>query len=472
MAGFKGEQRWGALVGVLYLAVLTAASSWAAVLENPSPGRLYSGIGVISGWKCEAGELTVRFNGGDPIPLLYGAERQDVQTAGACDQANVGFVTIWNWGNLGDGEHEAIAYDDGEEFGRATFTVGSTGEAFLKGAGRAALLENFPTLGDTTELEWNEASQHFEIRGLVDSTAAGKYDVAYWRRVVREIELGTYRTAEFLYDEEPDPDTCQAGRLSQAAKDRALEAMNQIRGLNGVAPVRWSELYSQQVQEAALIQAAEQELEHFPERSAKCYTALGAAGSSGSNLFLGGVVRDPVWAVVGWANDYNSGTAIPAVGHRRWMLNPFAAYMSYGQVGRAAVQKVTRFEDEAAATPHIPVNYIAFPYKTFPFLLVEGDPPWSFSVIEDKTKRGNNKHPYFEGAGVSVVRVKDGVSLRITDRYTDTRGIGVPNVLSWEVKGWEYDTLYEVEISNVSMQSGATQSYSYPVFIDRANIEY
>ena len=29
----------------------------------------------------------------------------------------------------------------------------------------------------------------------------------------------------------------------------------------------------------------------------------------------------------------------------------------------------------------------------------------------------------------------------------------MPNFLSWQVAGWEYDTLYEVEISNVAMQS-------------------
>ena len=39
---------------------LAVAPSWAAVLGNPGNGRLYSGIGVISGWKCQAdGKITV-----------------------------------------------------------------------------------------------------------------------------------------------------------------------------------------------------------------------------------------------------------------------------------------------------------------------------------------------------------------------------------------------------------------------------
>jgi len=69
-----------------------------------------------------------------------------------------------------------------------------------------------------------------------------------------------------------------------------------------------------------------------------------------------------------------------------------------------------------------------------------------------------------------VTRVSDGTSLTVNDLYTDTSGFGVPNFLSWEVDGWELDTLYRVEIDNVAMQSGGTQSFSYRVYIDRAGL--
>ena len=49
--------------------VLVPALVHAAMLEIPGNGAKLSGIGVISGWKCEAsGPITVRFNDGDPIP--------------------------------------------------------------------------------------------------------------------------------------------------------------------------------------------------------------------------------------------------------------------------------------------------------------------------------------------------------------------------------------------------------------------
>lgn len=64
-------------------------------------------------------------------PLVYGSERKDVFDAGACDHAEVGFVSIMNGGGLSDGQHTVVVYDDGVEFAQRTFTVVSTGEAFL-----------------------------------------------------------------------------------------------------------------------------------------------------------------------------------------------------------------------------------------------------------------------------------------------------------------------------------------------------
>ena len=44
----------------------------------------------------------------------------------------------------------------------------------------------------------------------------------------------------------------------------------------------------------------------------------------------------------------------------------------------------------------------------------------------------------------------------------------IPNFLSWQVGGWQYDTLYRVTIGNVMMQSGQLREFSYDVFIDYA----
>ena len=153
----------------LGLVVLAPSLAHAASLENPSGGLFYSGIGVISGWKCEAnGELTVRFNGGEPISLVYGSERLDVLEAGACASADVGFVAIWNWANLGDGTHTAVAYDDGVEFDRSTFKTTRLVEDkdFVTGVSGRFRARDFPDPGVNVLLRWNQNVQGFVIEGV------------------------------------------------------------------------------------------------------------------------------------------------------------------------------------------------------------------------------------------------------------------------------------------------------------------
>ena len=153
-----------------------ASPSGAAVLGNPGNGRLYSGIGVISGWKCQAdGEITVEFlnaagermviNEGrtsNPVPMLYGSERPDVRDNGQCLENahdNVGFVAVWNWGELGDGTYTAVAYDNGVEFGRSLFTVTTLGEAFITGIQGECTIADFPAPGERAQFAWNQATQ-------------------------------------------------------------------------------------------------------------------------------------------------------------------------------------------------------------------------------------------------------------------------------------------------------------------------
>ena len=155
----------------LGLVVLLPSLAHAARLGIPGNGAKLSGVSVISGWKCEAeGDLTIVFNDdGNHIPLLYGTERTDVRADGQClenDHDNVGFVAIWNWGNLGDGEHTAVAYDDGVKFAESTFEVVTFGTEFLTGVSGECRVPDFPMPGESTLFEWNQATQHLEAVSL------------------------------------------------------------------------------------------------------------------------------------------------------------------------------------------------------------------------------------------------------------------------------------------------------------------
>ena len=136
-------------------------------LEIPSQGDTLSGIGVISGWKCEAeGEITVRVDDENPLPTLYGLSRED--TKAVCeDDGNNGFVTYFNWGLLGDGTYTVAALDDGVKFDSSTVNVATFGEEFVEDAdpGPFTILD-FPSLGEKAEFVWNTSTQHLELLSL------------------------------------------------------------------------------------------------------------------------------------------------------------------------------------------------------------------------------------------------------------------------------------------------------------------
>ena len=131
-----------------------------ATLENPSLGSSQSGIGIISGWACEVGEIVIEL-AGTPVPAAYGTPRGDTQPV--CGDSNNGFVLLVNWNNLGAGEHEIRALADGVEFARTTVRVTTLGVDFLRDVRRTVVVPDFPHPGAATTLQWEEALQNFVI---------------------------------------------------------------------------------------------------------------------------------------------------------------------------------------------------------------------------------------------------------------------------------------------------------------------
>ncbi len=130
-------------------------------LENPAPDSFQSGFGLVSGWVCGAERVEIEIDGTEIFEAAYGTDRRD--TAEICDDSNTGFGLRLNWNEFGDGEHTVRALADGEEFGRATFTVMTLGETFLTGASGVYRLPDFPEPDTTVTVEWQEASQNFVI---------------------------------------------------------------------------------------------------------------------------------------------------------------------------------------------------------------------------------------------------------------------------------------------------------------------
>lgn len=128
-------------------------------LEIPASGSTVSGVSLISGWRCDAGEITATFDQGEPIPVAYGTSRRD--TLSICGDENNAYALQWNFGLLGDGSHTLELRDNGEIFATRNFYVSGLGTPFYRGAQGSYALSDFPTLGDTIVVEWSEANQSF-----------------------------------------------------------------------------------------------------------------------------------------------------------------------------------------------------------------------------------------------------------------------------------------------------------------------
>ena len=133
------------------------------------PSDFQSGIGIISGWVCEAErveiEITDSLTGeGRLLKAASGTTRED--TAEVCGDADNGFGLLWNWNLLGDGQHTVRALADGVEIGHSTFIVTTLGEEVKRGVSGTYTLEDFPEPGTTVTVEWRQERQNFTITGV------------------------------------------------------------------------------------------------------------------------------------------------------------------------------------------------------------------------------------------------------------------------------------------------------------------
>ena len=140
------------------------------VLENPRSGSIQSGLGVVSGWVCEAEQIELEVAHG-PTGVVsvwtagYPTSRGDTRAVCEDDGEN-GFSLLFNWNVLGAGSHTVRALADGAEFARRSFTVGTldAGE-FPRGLRGEFVLPNFPQAGHETTIRWEESLSNFVITG-------------------------------------------------------------------------------------------------------------------------------------------------------------------------------------------------------------------------------------------------------------------------------------------------------------------
>lgn len=143
------------------LASFATAALAQGALENPQPAGFESGIGLVSGWHCNAGQIQVQFDNRAPIPAAYGTSRGD--TAGVCGDTNNGWGLLWNYNLLGPGAHTVRVFADGVQFASANFQVNTLGQEFVTGLSDMDTYVLSLGLGKQLGLSWQQSKQGFVI---------------------------------------------------------------------------------------------------------------------------------------------------------------------------------------------------------------------------------------------------------------------------------------------------------------------
>lgn len=176
--GFTTSQRAFIALSALSLSFATPSSLWAqGKLENPQAGSSQSGLGVLSGWVCNAGSVDIVIDEAVTLKAAYGTARGD--TAKECGDTNNGFGLLLNWNLLRDGTHTIRTLADGVQFGSATFIVTTMlGMEYLTGVNGTYRLSGFPVPGADTVIGWEESLQNFVVERVEVNEIGGGVGVA------------------------------------------------------------------------------------------------------------------------------------------------------------------------------------------------------------------------------------------------------------------------------------------------------
>lgn len=133
-------------------------------LENPGPDATKTGVGIVSGWVCDADKVEVEL-GQSRVTVAYKMLRND--TRSVCGDADNGFVVLVNWNLLGPGTHRVRLLADGRELVSRKVAVYTFGKEFLIGQEAYWILEDWPTANTDTIIGWTEALQNIEIVEII-----------------------------------------------------------------------------------------------------------------------------------------------------------------------------------------------------------------------------------------------------------------------------------------------------------------
>lgn len=240
---------------------------------------------------------------------------------------------------------------------------------------------------------------------------------------------------------------CVAGDPSAEAQRATLESINFVRAMAGLDPVAFSGALSNQAQQAALIMTANHALSHDPPRSWDCWTRTGSDAAGRSNIGLTSGQMTAGRSIELYMDD--AGSMNHAVGHRRWVLNPFAATMGNGLTSDANALYVMGATNTRNANP----AWVSWPTAGWFPTQLQPAGRWSLSSGRARADFGR-----------ATVTVKhDGVTLPVK-RFSPHDGYGRPTLV-FQVRGLRETGAYRVIVRNI--RGAATSRHEWTVRLFR-----
>lgn len=241
-----------------------------------------------------------------------------------------------------------------------------------------------------------------------------------------------------------DEPSCDPGIVPEPTKAKILQRLDYYRkavGLNNIISENMSK--SDKAQMAALIMNANNQLDHDPPSSWKCYTTEGKEGAGNSLLTM----TKNAEAIDSYIRDQGADNG--PVGHRRWLLWPRLQEIGIGNTNRSnAIWVLGNAGTPTADAP----DFVSWPPEGYiPDRLVF--PRWSFSIA------GAN----FSSATVLMLDANNNtINLQIeplSNSYGDPTVVWIPENINTNVTT---DASYTITLKDVEI-NGVLMDYSYQV---------
>jgi uncharacterized protein YkwD len=247
--------------------------------------------------------------------------------------------------------------------------------------------------------------------------------------------------------------SCTPGTVSAATRQAQLAVINFYRGLAGLGPVTENAAASAQAQQAALIMNANQQLDHYPDSSAACWTQAGHDSAGKSNLAMGWPTTAGL-PVDAWMDDQG----LDSVGHRSWLLYPTLTQVG---IGLTATYSALQWGSPTSGFPMMSGSHAggtAWPAPGYLPYQVMPTARWSYS------------QPGIGFGRATVTVTKNGRPLPVSGLYTDwptfpAGTISFPDpVLTWELPALTPPPAGGHDTYTVSIGGPVSVSYDVLVF--------